>query len=99
MLLLIWTKQSELNDINSYLNELDESVTNNKEMLESVTENSSTSIQEEVVNSKEEINLTIGEGITELNRKMESLHTRISETEASITDLLAILNFDVEENQ
>lgn len=90
---------SELNDINSYLNELDESVTNNKETLESVTENSSISIQEEIVNSKEEINLTIDKGVTELNAKMESLHTKISETETNITDLLAILSLDVEENQ
>ena len=90
---------SELNDINSYLNELDEDVTNNQKSLASVTENNSNSLKEEVYNTKEEISLTIDESVTELNSKMDILHEKISATETSILDLLTILNTDSEENQ
>ena len=90
---------SELNDIHSYLNELDENVVNNQKALTSVTENTSSTLQEEVFNSKEEISLTIEENVTELNSKMDVLHEKISSTESSILDLLTILNTDAEENQ
>jgi len=90
---------SELGDINSYLNELDESITNNKETLESVTNNSSETLQEELFDSTEEINLTIDENVTQLNTKMENLHNKIVETEANISNLLAFLGVEVEENQ
>lgn len=77
----------KLNQINTYLTELDKVVTNNQKSLNTITQNSSFSSSKETIDATGKTTNTISEKVTTLDGSLKDVHSTIESTTSKIEEL------------